>query len=815
MSNSVISLGIAVDGENTFKSALQAIDAQIKALGAGVKTASAEMEGMGNKEEAAAKKAELLTQTIAANNEKLKLLGEQYAAAQKKLDGLADALKKAQESGDPEKITRATNEYNRQVTVVANLERSMASTQTAIQNAANSMQQAQEQTNAMSDAMGQTGKNTEELGKNMEETGKQTDELAKKLDLSLAKEGLENVNSAIGAAISKLKEWGTAIWEAGKNASTMADDLITMSTKTGMSVEKLQEMQYAARFVDTELNTITGSMTKLTSSMTSGSAAVGEAFMTLGVRVTDNTGALKTQEQVFWECIDALGKVANETERDAIAMTLFGKSAGDLTPLIKAGSAEWNAYAEEARKAGIIISQDGVSALGTFNDSLQRMEATFDGVKNQLLSALAPAFSAIADKVTEVAQKFSEWVQTDEAQEMLANIAQTVMDLVTELGNNLQPAIDGVIGAAKTVGEIFSFIAQHGQELAIALGVVTTAIVGLKIAQLALNVAMMANPIGGIVIACTAAVAAIAGLAALIASNIETIKSWFNNLSDSIANAFRTAINAVTNAWNAIPGFFQNLWNGVVNIFNSAKEAIQNAWNSVPQFFQSIRDGIQNIWQNIDSWMTEKFGAAWEGIKRAFEPFVEFFRNIWETVKGIFAVVGDVLSGNFSDAWERIKSIFSNWGQYFQGLWDTLVKGFAELPGKIWEIGKNIVTGLWDGIQSMANWLWDQLTEWCNGIIDGIKGFFGIHSPSTLMRDEIGKNLGLGVAEGIIGSAAAVQKAYSAFLPGASTFAAGSDSYSVAARQVASGGDNFYQDNRPVILRLNDRELGRAVRGYV
>lgn len=787
MSNSVISLGIAVDGENTFKTALQAIDAQIKALGAGVKTASAEMEGMGNKEEAAAKKAELLTQSIAANNEKLKLLSQQYDSAKQKLDGLAKALEEAQKSGNAEQIDRATNAYNRQVTVVANLERSMADTQTAIENAGNAMQ----------------------------ETGEETDELSEKLNLKLASDALANVNKGIDAVIGKLKEWGTAIWEAGKNASTMADDLITMSTKTGMSVEKLQEMQYAARFVDTELNTIVASMSKLTSSMTSGSASAQAAFASLGVSVTDNTGALKSQEEVFWECIDALGKVANETERDAIAMALFGKSAGDLTPLIKAGSAEWNAYAEEAKKAGLIISQDGVSALGTFNDSLQRMEATFDGVKNQLLSALAPAFSAIADKVTEVAQKFSEWVQTDEAQEMLGNIAQTVMDLVTELGNNLQPAIDGILSAAKTAGEIISFIAQHGQELAIVLGTLTAAVIALKVAQLALNIAMLANPVGQIVAIVTAAVAAIVALTLVIIKNWEPIKEFFANLWDGIVNIFTQARDSLCQAWSNVSDWFKNLWDGVVNIFNAAKDAVVNAWNSMPQFFQSIRDGIQNIWQNIDSWMTEKFGAAWEGIKRAFEPFVEFFRNIWETVKGIFAVVGDVLSGNFSDAWERIKSIFSNWGQYFQGLWDTLVKGFAELPGKIWEIGKNIVTGLWDGIQSMATWLWDQLTEWCNGIIDGIKGFFGIHSPSTLMRDEIGRNLGLGVAEGIIGSAAAVQKAYSAFLPGASSFIAGSDGYSVAARQVASGGDNFYQDNRPVILRLNDRELGRAVRGYV
>jgi len=79
---------------------------------------------------------------------------------------------------------------------------------------------------------------------------------------------------------------------------------------------------------------------------------------------------------------------------------------------------------------------------------------------------------------------------------------------------------------------------------------------------------------------------------------------------------------------------------------------------------------------------------------------------------------------------------------------NTIVEGLGQLIGKVFDIGKNIVKGIWDGISNMANWLWDKITGWCKGIFDGIKGFFGIHSPSKLFKNEIGKNLGLGIGEG-------------------------------------------------------------------
>lgn len=87
-------------------------------------------------------------------------------------------------------------------------------------------------------------------------------------------------------------------------------------------------------------------------------------------------------------------------------------------------------------------------------------------------------------------------------------------------------------------------------------------------------------------------------------------------------------------------------------------------------------------------------------------------------------------------------------------VFNALTSGFQA----VWQIGKGLVTGIWNGIQNAASWLANKVKGWCNTIVSNIKGFFGIHSPSTLFRDEIGENLGLGLGEGFKDSLSGVYK---------------------------------------------------------
>ena len=708
---SAISLGFEVNDGN-FKTALKAIDSEIKAMNEGLKACTDEISKFGESEDTAAQRSELLAKVLDANQQKLSALQGEYDKQVQKLNELKDALDKAKESNDPEAIARATNAYNNQRTTVANLERDMAKT---------------------SDAITQTKAAMEGAGQETENLGNQVQELSDKFSLQLAQQALKQSYDALQAFVNGCVEVGKAIWDTASGASTMADDMLTLATKTGMSTTTLQEYGYAARFVDTEVSTITGSMVKLTKSMSSTSEQTQAAFSTLGISVTDASGKMKSTEQVFWEAIDALGKISNETERDQIAMQLFGKSAQDLNPLIKAGSQTWNEYCQEAEQAGLVLSEDGMAALGAFNDGLQRVDATMDAAKNQIMSALAPAFTEIANVVANAAQQFTQWVQTDEAQAMLKSITDAVIALVGEMSNNLKPMLENVKTAFNKVADMIKFVMEHSDQLVAAFKILLAAMVALKLAEFAITIKNLCNPISLVITA-----------VALMATQL--IANW-----DKIKTAFLSAWETIKSAWGAASSFFQGIWDSITKTFASAKE-----------------------------WLSEKF----------------------------------------SSAWQAISSVWNGAGNFFTGVWQNIVSVFDGAPSKMLSIGKSLVQGLMDGMSAMGRWLWDAVTQFVeSNLVEPIKKFFGIKSPSKYMRDEIGMMLDEGLAEGIYKGAAGVQNAYKALIPNASMLTAGADAYTVrsnvnARSGGAIGGTTVMLDNRPIILKLNDREFGRAVRGY-
>ena len=108
---------------------------------------------------------------------------------------------------------------------------------------------------------------------------------------------------------------------------------------------------------------------------------------------------------------------------------------------------------------------------------------------------------------------------------------------------------------------------------------------------------------------------------------------------------------------------------------------------------------------------------------------------------------------------DGIKNYFSKMIKLGGELLDKIKEGLLDGISKIKDIGKNLVEGLWNGINNAKNWILDKIKGFGDSILKGIKSFFGIKSPSTVFREEIGLNLGLGVAEGIEDSISAVNEA--------------------------------------------------------
>lgn len=206
-------------------------------------------------------------------------------------------------------------------------------------------------------------------------------------------DALANVGSAAVDAAKKLVEAGVA-------AAGYADEVLTAADITGMSTDRIQEITYAAGLMDTELSTIEGSMRKNLASMRSAAKGTGEAsdaYRKLGVEVTKADGTLRDSEDVYWDCIDALGKIEDSTERDSVAMQVFGKSAQELNPLISKGSKSFAELAQEAHNVGYVLDSETLGKLGAAQDSFDRLGMAGQNFSNAIGSVVAPALGGLAN----------------------------------------------------------------------------------------------------------------------------------------------------------------------------------------------------------------------------------------------------------------------------------------------------------------------------------------------------------------------------------------------------------------------------------
>lgn len=330
-------------------------------------------------------------------------------------------------------------------------------------------------------------------------------------DVGKKAQDVANKTKALSGAAAAL---GAALIGNAYAAGLAADDLNTLSKQTGFSVEELQKMQYASDLIDVSMDSMTGSIKKLTKQMSSGS----KAFETLGVEIYDSNGNMRDATTVWYESLEALSQVSNETERDALAMDLFGKSAADLSGIVDDGGQALKEMGAEAEDLGLILSQDSVDAANEFNDAVDRMKArssaAFFEMGASLADTLVPAIEGLLDVVTKV---------------------------VTWFGN--------LDGASQTIILVMAGLVASIAPLATTIATVIQTVTTLHTALTALSI-----PTGPIALT----VAAIAGAIAIgiaLWKNWDTIKAKAGELWDSISTTFENIKNTIKDKIEAAKNF--------------------------------------------------------------------------------------------------------------------------------------------------------------------------------------------------------------------------------------------------------------------
>ena len=266
--------------------------------------------------------------------------------------------------------------------------------------------------------------------------------------------------AAVAAAIVKVEK---AMISMTKESASFADNIITLSMQTGQTTDQLQEFSYATELIDVSVDTLQGSLRKLTNNMQDTMNGTGNAqasFEALGISVTNADGSMRSANDVFYETIDALGKVKNETERDAMSMDIFGRSAQDLNPLIIQGSDTLKAYADEAHNVGYVLDEEALSALGAVDDAYQRLQKTQEGVKNQLAAEFAPYLEEFYGDATQGVKDLGKAIKDSGIVDAFGMLLETVGDILnpmSDLSNNRVPALTN---ALRPLAEVMALIAD-------------------------------------------------------------------------------------------------------------------------------------------------------------------------------------------------------------------------------------------------------------------------------------------------------------------------------------------------------------------
>lgn len=323
-----------------------------------------------------------------------------------------------------------------------------------------SLNNAEADLNNLNNQFDENKKKIEESSKEMGNLGDVVNGLTSKLGIQLPDSMKSSMNAmgsldasslalaggfaAVAAAIVKAEK---AMISMTKESAAFADNIITLSMQTGQSTQQLQEFAYASELIDVSVDTLQGSLTKLTNNMQDTMNGTGNAkasFEALGVSVTNADGSMRSANDVFYETIDALGQVKNETERDAMAMDIFGRSAQDLNPLIIQGSKTLKAYADEAHNMGYVLDDEALSALGAVDDAYQRLQKTQEGVKNQLAVEFAPYLEEFYGDATQGVKDLGKAIKDSGIVDAFGMLLETVGDILnpmSDLSNNRVPAL--------------------------------------------------------------------------------------------------------------------------------------------------------------------------------------------------------------------------------------------------------------------------------------------------------------------------------------------------------------------------------------
>lgn len=515
---------------------------------------------------------------------------------------------------------------------------------------------------------------------------------------------------ALTSAISKTAEYGDAIDKS--------------SQKLGVSSSFYQEWDAVLKHSGTSMDGMSATFKKLATASQDASADQVKAFEAIGLSM-DEVASMST-EDLFTATITGLQGMEEGTERTALATQLLGRGAMEMGALLNTSSEDTQKMIDTVNSLGGVLSNDAVKASAQYQDSLQDLQTGFTGLQNNLSAQFLPGMSSIMDGLTAIISG--------------GDGAQAISDGVAQLGDafsNALPQLDSAIqqimpAIVDAINIALPILMECGASILSSLG---EAIIQNLPMLLATATQILLNLVNGISqslptlipemvnVVLTMTQGLIQNLPLLVDAGIQLLIGLSQGLINSLPILIEMAPQIIDALVNATIQSLPLLMTASVQIITElAKGIITN----LPQLVQSAKQIVTSMTNGIRSLSSTFMTSAIELMMKLIAGIKQKASSVVEAIKGVVKDLAQVVKDKASD----------------------LVSA-----------GLDLVKGIWNGISDGYGWITGKITGWVSDVIQWIKSKFGIHSPSTLMRDQVGRFIAEGIGLGITDNISAVTDA--------------------------------------------------------
>lgn len=679
---------IILEGEKEYRSACKGINTSLREIGSEMKLATAEFGDNAESIDALTRKQDILKKSL-----------EEQA---KKAKAAEDALKKMRDGG----IEPTNPAYQKMQTALNNTKADMVKIQKEIDDTSEKLKKSKIDWESVGETVGKVGK---AIGA-----------------------GVAAMGAAIGAAAGAF----LGLAESAREARENMGKLETGFTTAGHSAED-------AKNTYTELYGILGD---------DGQATEAAAHL---AKLTNNEKELATWTDIatgvyatFGDSlpIENLTEAANETAKT-------GAITGGL-----ADALNWAGVSEDEFQASLDKCSTEQERQALITETLNGLYSDAAKKYREVNGDIIDAQKATASLNSAMAElgAIAEPIVT-KLKQLAADLLQQITPFVELIGNGLVGALTGAEGAAQ----------QFTDGL---LGMVTFAIQKLtEMLPTFINFAfqMIANIATGIAQALPTLVPSLVQLVTdIVQVLIDNIPLLIDAALQLVTGLAQGIINAIPVLVAALPTLITSLIDGLLSaipqIIQAGIDLLTSLITALPEIIATIVAAIPEIINGIITALLENIPLI---IQAGIDLLVALIQALPQIITTIVQAIPQIISGIVNALVQNIPQIIQAGVQLFVALIQNLptiiveivkavpqivsgiVSAFGSLVGEMVNAGANLLHGLWEGISSAASWLWDKVTGWASSLVDGIKGFFGIHSPSTVFA-EIGTNMGEGVGVG-------------------------------------------------------------------